>query len=107
MSRLPLRNLLAAALLSLAACGAPSGLDICHSSCDANKRCGVTTDAQAANCHSGCDTMRGQLQDQDAADDKRCKNAGDVRKQILDCLSRECNKINTCAQLVDNTCVAR
>jgi hypothetical protein len=107
MSRPSLRNLLAAALLTVAACGAPSSLDICHSSCDANKRCGVSTDAQAANCHTDCDAKRGQFQDQDTADDKRCKNAGDVRKQFLSCSGMECNKINTCAQLVDNTCVAR
>ncbi len=100
-------NLLCAALLCLAACGAPNSLDLCHASCDANKRCGVITDAQAANCHTDCDNRRGQLQDGDAMDDKNCKNAGDVRKLLLDCVHQECNKIQTCLNAVDRTCIAR
>jgi hypothetical protein len=100
-------NLLCAALLCLAACGAPSSLDLCHQTCDANQRCGVFTDEKAANCNSDCDANKGALPDADAKDDQDCKNGGDVRRKLLDCLSQECDKINTCLDGVVRTCIQR
>ncbi len=88
-------------------CGAPSGLDLCNAFCDYQRRCGGLTDAQAANCHTDCAGRKGTLQDQDAANDKACSNASSVRKQGLDCLNQDCNKVPTCEAAVDTTCVAK
>lgn len=97
-----------AALLYLAAgCGTPSRLDLCNAACDADKRCGSLTDAQAANCRTNCENQKGTLSDKDALDDKNCKNAGDYRKKTLECINMDCNKITSCLATVDATCVAK
>jgi hypothetical protein len=88
-------------------CGVPSRLDNCHLECDANKKCGATTDAQAANCHTTCDANKGSFADQDANDDRQCKNGGTVRSEVNGCLGKECNKIQTCLAAIDTTCVQK
>jgi hypothetical protein len=96
-------------MLFVAACGggAPSSLDVCHITCDALKRCGINSDAQAVNCHNNCDNMKGTFSDQDAACDKTCTNCGDRRSQTAACESMECNKIIGCTTAVDQTCIGK
>jgi len=95
------------AALGVAGCGAPSSLDICHESCDVQKKCGTLSDAQAANCHTNCDAMRGSLADKDAQDDKNCRNAAQVRSNFAACGSVECNKVVQCVANVDTTCIQK
>lgn len=100
-----LRGLALGLVAALGACGSPSNFDICHSTCDAGRRCGVLSDAQALNCHTTCDNNKGSLEDQTAREDRDCKNAGDVRRKVEDCNHMDCNKIASCAVAVDRTCV--
>ncbi len=95
------------ALLLAAGCGAPSSLDLCNANCDVQKRCGTLTDAQAANCHTTCEANKGQLADQDALNDKNCRNAGQVRSDLSACGGKECNKVDSCVAAVDTTCIAK
>jgi hypothetical protein len=96
-----------AGAILLGACGAPSSLDLCHESCDVQKRCGTLSDAQAANCHTNCDAMKGALADKDAQDDKNCTNSAQVRSNYAACGSVDCNKVAQCIANVDNTCIQR
>jgi len=96
-------------MLFLAACGggAPSSLEVCHITCDALKRCGLNTDAQAVNCNNDCENTKGTLSDQDAACDKMCTNCGNQRSQKASCESNDCNKILTCIGAIDQTCIGK
>lgn len=94
--------------LGLTACGGPpSSLELCHSVCDTQRRCGLFTDANASNCHTGCESKKGSYSDTDANNDKFCKNAGAIRSAQGDCISQDCNKVDPCLTAVDTTCVAK
>jgi hypothetical protein len=100
--------LLALAVMFVGCGGAPSSFDLCHQGCDALRKCGIYTDAQATNCHTqDCDAKRGTLNDQDAMYDKNCRNGGDVRSRLGNCYGMECNKIISCTQTVDTTCIQK
>jgi hypothetical protein len=104
----PARSLLPAlGAALLAACGAPSNLDLCHTGCDAARRCGLLSDADAINCHTSCDNRRGSFSDEDRQDDARCANAGAIRQQEHDCQNSACNQIAGCLLRIDRTCVMR
>jgi len=102
-----MRKLIVAVALVWAGCGAPSSFDLCHDTCEALRRCGINTDAQAQNCHTDCNNRRGSLADQDAQCERDCTNCGQRHASASACLGMECNKIVSCGQAVDNTCVKR
>ena len=94
-----LPHLAGAALLL--GCGAPSNFDLCHAGCEQARRCGASSDADAANCHTGCDNNKGALTDKDARDDRECRNAGARRQQAMSCLTGECNKVVQCGLQIE------
>ncbi len=103
-----MRSLILGVTLFLIGCGgAPSSLDLCHDNCNVQKKCGVLSDAAAANCHSTCDSMKGTYSDQDVQCDKNCKNCADVRNQLSNCGATDCNKVASCVTAVDQTCIAK
>jgi len=69
-----------------AACGSPSGFDLCNAACDASEKCGYFTAAQQANCHTACSNNQGAASDKDNALSMMCKNAGDLRNQEIACV---------------------
>jgi hypothetical protein len=92
----------------LAACGAPpSSLDNCKATCEAQRKCGILSDAAAQNCNNDCDAQKGTFADQDAQCEKFCKNCADIRMKYNSCAKEECNKIGPCAAAVDPTCIAK
>lgn len=105
MTRRTLRNAVAACLFLplslLAACGSPSGYDICNINCEYLKKCVGQTDTQLANCHTACENTKGTLTDADAALARDCKNAGDIRRAQADCYTLACLETPGC--LLKNT----
>jgi hypothetical protein len=92
--------LLAALAGILGGCGVPSSHEICVNTCEASRRCGGLSDADAATCKRNCDAMKGAFSDGDRAFDENCKDGPGVRSRYNDCLGKECNKIQDC--LADN-----
>jgi hypothetical protein len=90
-----------------AACGAPSSFDLCHELCDVNKKCGTLSDAQAANCHTDCNNRKGALTDQDAQCERDCTNCAKIRSDYGACGGVDCNKVISCVQNVDQTCIRK
>lgn len=105
-------------LLGLAACGAPSSLDLCHAGCDLLKRCPAVAPVlhQAAGiplpaacdtncCHNHCESSASLYSDLDDADNRMCTNAGPVRGAVLDCYQNaECGSVERCIGGINNTC---
>ena len=102
-----MKRALIAITLALAACGAPSSYDLCNKSCAIQQKCGVLTDAQASNCRSNCDAMKGTFADDDTNCDKMCKNCAQIRSDLAACEGMDCNKVATCVQSVDTTCIQK
>jgi hypothetical protein len=90
-----------------AGCGSPSSYDLCNESCEARRKCGILSDAQAQNCKTDCNNTRGQLNDQDAQCERDCTNCGKIRGEYAACAGVECNKLLSCISAVDNTCIRR
>lgn len=84
----------------------PSGADLCVAGCEASRRCGTLTEAQAASCRTDCETNRASLDAADAQADKACARAPDLRRQRRDCLQAECNQIAVCIQRIDSSICA-
>ena len=102
-----MRQIMVGFALLIAACGAPSSLDLCHDSCNVGRRCGTLSDAQAANCHSECDANKGKYADQDAQCERECTNCGKIRNDYGACGNTDCNKVTSCVQNVDSTCIRK
>src|SRR5262245_58236179 len=87
--------------------GGPSSLEICHQTCEVSRKCGFSSDAQAKNCNTDCDNRKGALADQDTNCEHDCTNCGSVRSALSACASQECNKVLSCVQAVDQTCIKK
>ncbi len=97
------RSLVAGIALCLAAgCGSPSSLDLCHTDCENDKKCGRASDSETQNCHTDCTNTAGLQMQSDQNLALSCTNPGDIRKQQADCYGNTdaCNQIALAACLV-------
>ena len=106
------RSLVVGVALSLAAgCGSPSTLDLCHTDCDQDKKCGRASECETAQCHTDCNNNAGLAMQSDQNLALSCTNPGDIRKQQADCYgdSDACNSLalTSCLVTAQSRCIKK